>query len=180
MNTVINIPLSKRKLIWVITGSILFILLCAFMLLKASWISDSTFKAAFIKFAGAAGIIFFGIILHYGFKKIKDTNFGLSITSEGFIDNSSGISLGLVKWKDIVGFKELNYQGTKNLIVLVKNPEEYVAKSNGFFSKKMIQANNKMFGSPVAMAATSLTINYGQLKEYILTGFSKYSNKQQV
>lgn len=170
----ISIPLSKRKLKWIMAGSAAFILLSVLLLAKADIFMDTEFKKIVSKIAGAAGILFFSIALYYSFKKMQSKKPGLIITNEGLIDNSSGISIGLVLWKDVTGFKEFTSNGTKNLIIGVNNPEQYIEKADSFVTKKMLQANNKLFKSPIAIAAVSLIINYEELKRLIIEGYQNY------
>jgi hypothetical protein len=104
---------------------------------------------------------------------------GLSITSMGIYDNSSGVNLGLLKWEDIKSFKEYdNRKGTKSLVVLVHNPQDYINRANGFWAKKLLQANYKLAGTPIFLSAVSLSISYEKLKEYVLEGFEKYNVKK--
>lgn len=176
MDAYINIPLSKKKLLWIITGSIAFILLGGFLFAKAKAYETNEVKILFLQITGIASVLFFSLTLFYAVKKINDKKWGLSITKEGIVDNSSGISLGLIKWSDITGFKELNYQGTKNLVILVQNPETYLERAKGPLQRRLVNANFKLFGSPVAIAANALTIKYEQLKEHILQSYNHFNS----
>jgi hypothetical protein len=127
MDTAINIPLSKNKLTWIIIASIFFIMFCTFMFLKADWIGENNAAVKVIsKYGGMAGVLFFIFTLLQAIKKIKSNTTGLSITSEGFYDNSNAANFGLIKWKDVTGFREWTFEGTKCLVVLVDNPKEYI------------------------------------------------------
>jgi hypothetical protein len=178
MNTTINIPLSKNKLTWIIIGSIVFISISAFMFLKADWIGEDNPAIKIIsKYGGMVGVLFFIFTLLQAIKKIKTDSVGLSITMEGFFDNSNAANLGLISWKDIIGFREWTFEGTKSLIVLVDNPNQYIDMTTNFITKKMLQANHKGCGSPIVVSATSLSISYDQLKEYIIDGYANYHKK---
>jgi hypothetical protein len=178
MNTTINIPLSKNKLTWIIIASIFFIVLCSFMFLKADWIGEHNEVIKIIsKYGGIAGVLFFIFTLLQAIIKRKDEKAGFSITSQGFYDNSNAATLGLISWKDIIGFKEWTFEGTKSLVVLVDNPKDYIELEKSFITKKMLQANHKGCGSPIVVSATSLTISYEQLKEYVIDGYANYHEK---
>lgn len=176
MDTAINIPLSKNKLTWVITASIFFIMLCSFMVLKADWIGEDNEAVKIIaKYGGIAGVLFFVFTMLQAIKKRKDETMGFSITGEGFYDNSNAANLGLIRWKDITGFREWTFEGTKSLVILVDNPKEYIETTTNFIIKKMLQANHKGCGSPIVVSATSLSITYEKLKDYIIEGYTKYN-----
>ena len=174
MNKEITIALSKVKIKWIIAGSISLILLSILLVTTADAFMTTDFSKAVSKIAGIAGILFFSLALFFAVKKLNSNEPGIIITKQGFIDNSSGISVGLVEWRDITGFKELTVEYTKNLIVMVCNPDDYIQKADSFIAKKMIQANNKLFKSPIAIAAVSLTINYEELKKLIIEGYQNY------
>ena len=175
MNASINIPLSKNKLTWIIIASIFFIAFCFFMVLKANWIGDNNEAVKTIsKYGGVAGTMFFIYTLLLAIKKRKDEKVGFCIMNEGFYDNSNSTNLGLIRWKDIKGFKEWNFEGTKSLVVLVDNPKDYIQMTTNFIAKKMLQANHKGCGSPIVVSATSLAITYEHLKAAILEGYTKY------
>ncbi len=176
MNTTINIPLSKKKLTWIIMTSIFFIMFSIFMFLKAEWIGDNNEAVKIIsKYGGLAGIFFFIFTMLHAIKKNKSENAGFSITSQGFYDNSNAAKLGLISWKDIVGFKEWTFEGTKSLVVLVDNPKEYIELETSFMVRKMLQANHTGFGSPIVISAVALTVSYDELKEYVIDAYVNYN-----
>jgi hypothetical protein len=176
MNTTINIPLSKNKLTWIIIASIFFIMFCTFMFLKADWIGENNAGIKIIsKYGGIVGVFFFIFTMLQAIKKRKDENVGFSITSQGFYDNSSAAKLGLISWKDIIGFKEWTFEGTKSLVVLVDNPKEYIELETSFIVRKMLQANHTGCGSPIVISATALTISYEQLKEYVIDAYVNHN-----
>jgi hypothetical protein len=178
MDTAINIPFSKNKLTWIIIASIFFIMFCTFMFVKADWIGENNEVIKVIStYGGIAGVLFFIFTLLQAIKKRKDEKAGFTITSQGFYDNSNAAKLGLISWKDIIGFKEWTFEGTKSLVVLVDNPKEYIELETSFIMKKMLQANHKGYGSPIVISATSLAITYEQLKEYLIDGYANYHEK---
>jgi hypothetical protein len=179
MDRIINIPLSKSKLYRIVVISLIFIVLGIGMFTKAGDImNDNTVKKYIVQIAGILVVLLCCFTLYYALKKLKNLEEGLSITDMGIYDNSSGINLGLLKWEDIKSFKEYdNRKGTKSLVVLVHNPQDYINRVNGFWAKKLLQANYKLAGTPIFISAVSLSINYEKLKEYVLEGFEKYNGK---
>jgi hypothetical protein len=178
MNTTINIPLSKNKLRRSIIISAVFILLGIFMFFKGGkMMGDKIVKKCIVEIAGALLVPLCCWTLYYSVKKLKDEQDGLNITDLGIYDNCSGANLGLIKWEDITGFKEYENRGTKSIFILVDNPDQYISKANSFLTKKILQANYKMGGTPIAVSAVSLSVSYEQLKEYILTGDETYRKK---
>jgi hypothetical protein len=175
MSTTINIPLSKSKIRRSIIISAVFIVLGLFMIFKGGEMMGNKIVKKYIVIA--AGVLVVPLCcwtLYYGIKKLKDEQDGLSITDLGIYDNCSGANLGLIKWEDVTGFREFDNRGTKSIFILIGNPDEYISKANSFFTKKILQANCKMGGTPIAVSAVSLSVSYEKLKEYIATGYETY------
>src|SRR3954462_7557927 len=102
----IIIPLNKLKLTTMFLGALVFVGLGVWFVAH-----PSTFARGIFRFMGETGgiiigwasIIFFGLCAIMIFRKIFDNESGLVITSEGIMDNSSGVSAGLIAWADITG-----------------------------------------------------------------------------
>jgi hypothetical protein len=180
MEATINIPLSKIKLYRMIVISIIFIVIGIFMFTKGgNLMGDEITKKYIVQIGGILAILFCCLTLYYALKKIKNLQNGLSITQMGIYDNSSGVNIGLIKWEDIIGFKEWdNRRGTKSLAVIVSNPKDYIGKASNFWQKNLMKANYKLGGTPIFIAAVSLNINYEKLKQYIVEGFEKYNTSK--
>src|SRR5882757_1342609 len=100
------IPLNKLKLVMMFFGALSFVGL-------GGWLVNhpSTFARGIFRFMGDTGgtivgwasIIFFGLCAIMIFRKFFDNKSGLVINSDGILDNSSGVSAGLIAWADITG-----------------------------------------------------------------------------
>ncbi len=155
----VEIPLSKVKIWLMILGSIGFVV-------ASIWIGSKSLVVLPVSIIGAA---FFGTIGVIGLKKIFDQKPGLVLTKEGFHDNSSGVSLGFVKWADVVGVEVMKMKRTRFLVVLLRNPDEYIQREKAKWKARLLEANWKMSGSPVTIASNVLSINFTQLEEVFFT-----------
>jgi hypothetical protein len=106
-------------------------------------------------------------------KKLPDNKPGLIINSEGIIDNSSGVSAGLVLWKDIIEITTSNVMNQKFLMFIVKNPEEYINRQNGIVKRKAMEMNYRSYGSPISISANTLDTNFEELYELLQRKFNK-------
>jgi hypothetical protein len=97
----------------------------------------------------------------------------LIINSEGIIDNSSGVSAGLVLWKDIIEITTSNVMNQKFLMFIVKNPEEYINRQNGIVKRKAMEMNYRSYGSPISISANTLDTNFEELYELLQRKFNK-------
>ena len=84
----VEIPLSKTKLLLGISGSILFVVLGAFLFMTIAD-NQTRFSPTFVKGAGIAGILFFSATGIYGIRKMFDNITGLIIDENGIVDNTN-------------------------------------------------------------------------------------------
>ncbi|MBS1521746.1 MAG: hypothetical protein JST50_12165 [Bacteroidetes bacterium] len=169
----IEIPLSKNKLALLLTGSLAFVSGGIWFVINPKSLSGQSFYRSpeFIFAAGVASILFFGLCAILIFKKIIDNKPGIVVNDFGINDNSSGTSVGLIPWKDILAVRKTVVVNQNMIMIVVSNPEEYINKQGGLIAKKAMQMNYKSFGSPIFISANSLKCNFNQLYEDIMTRF---------
>lgn len=170
------IELSKNKIITSIIGSTIFVLLGVwFLSMDAQTIeSQEEFNSPiFVYGFGIISIVFFGLCDLIWIKKFLDKSPGLVISSKGILDNSSGVSAGVVPWEDISGIEEYQVKKQKFISIQVNNPEKYV--NNGNPLQRMIhRANIKMCGTPVNISTNSLKISHKDLLGIITEYYQKH------
>jgi hypothetical protein len=169
MTEQIEIPLSKNKLILALMGSIVFVGIGLwFVFLAISKVSQ-----AYISLVGLATIIFFGTCAVFIGKKIGDKTPGLVINKQGILDNSSGVAAGLVLWTDMNEIKLTNVAGQRFIMLIVKNPEEYINRQKGFIKKKSMWMNHRFYGSPISIGSNGLKYNFYALHTTIQNKFKE-------
>lgn len=173
-NDQIEIPLSKTKLWLLNIGSILFVLISIWMLIAN--VGFHRYNPIVVKLAAIAGILFFGATSFFGFKKLFDKKFGLIINEEGILDNTSGISVGLIKWDDIVDIQINQVMTNKFISIYVKNQDEYIAKAKNKMMARIMKSNIRMVGTPISISSNTLSYNFNNLKELIFSSFDKYKS----
>ena len=166
----IEIPLSETKILLIIGGSMLFVVVGINMFTTDEY---SGFPPAFLKLIGIVAILFFGATGIYGIIKIFDKNIGLTIDDDGIIDNSSGISVGRINWSDITRIETGEYEGTKFLLIYTTDPEYYIDKVN-VFKRKWMEANNMIFGTPLAISSVSLKLKFKDLERLVYDKLQKH------
>ena len=170
----IEIPLSKNKMFMMLFGSIIFVMIGFFLITNPPKINNAIFgNPTVILISGIDAILFFGFIAFTLFKKLPDNKPGLIINSEGIIDNSSGVSVGIVLWKDIIEIKVTNVINQKFLMFIVANPEEYIKRQNGIIKRKAMEMNYKSYGSPISISANTLDTNFEELYHLLKNKFAE-------
>lgn len=163
------IELSKVKIVLLILGAAAFVLLGAWLLsLDAGTIeSQRRFNNPILIYGvGVASIVFFGLCGLVGIKKLFDKSPGLILSAEGILDNSSGVSAGIIPWSEVVSIGEYQVQKQKFISIQVADPNKY-ANSGNALKRMANRANIKMCGTPVNISANSLKISYSELLETI-------------
>ena len=166
----VEIPLNKKK--------IMLLLICAILLFSGGiWITlnPENFTIGIFKYInpntlkiwGISGAIFFGLALIFGIKKLLDRKAGLIIDENGITDNSNASSIGLIKWEDISGIKTKQILSAKFLLIEVKNPKEYIERTNNRMKTKLMQANMDSYGTPLSITSNTLKYDFEQLEKLI-------------
>jgi hypothetical protein len=173
----IEIPLSKKKLFLILLGAIGFVLIGLWFLINPPISSHQIFGLSSIyPIVGFISVLFFGLGAIAIFSKISDKKAGLIINCQGIIDNSSGVSAGLVSWKDIQEIKVAQVMNQKFLMLIVENPQDYLAKVTNTIKRKGMELNYKTYGSPISISASSLKINFDELHKLLIDKMKEYNS----
>lgn len=160
----IEIPLSKKKLILMLIGSICFVAAGLWFVINPPTISNPFFgNPTVILVTGIASILFFGLCAIYIARKLPDNKPGLIIDNIGLTDNSSGVSAGQILWSDIENISVIEIHRQKLIMLQVKNPQDYIDKQTSGFKRKMMQMNFNMYGTPLSITSNSLQIKFDEL-----------------
>ncbi|MBI5725301.1 MAG: hypothetical protein HZA50_15180 [Planctomycetes bacterium] len=173
------IEMSKKKVLLLILSSFAMVALGTWLFCLDQtaipvlrWLNNPTLVHVLIRGIGVVGIIFFGLSGIFCFKKLLDKRPGLVFNSSGIVDNSSGVSAGFIPWTEIIGVEIFEIHKQKFLIIKVKNPQSYL-KRGGWMKRSLNRASFKMCGSPIAIGANAIKIDFSEL----LSLFSQYQQK---
>jgi len=161
----IEIPLSRTKLLFTVAASILFVILGIYIITTIS-AHQTQVNPLVLKGIGIANILFFGVIGMYGIKKMFDTNVGLTIDDNGITDNTSATSIGLIEWSDITDITTKQIMSSKFLLIFTKDPNASLEKASGL-KRKLMYANMKMYGTPIAITSTTLQYDFNALEKLL-------------
>lgn len=174
MRDKIEIPLSKRKTIITLIGSVVLVVFgCLGAVHPESFVSPIFRNPEVIQVVGIAGVVFFGLCLVFIARKLFDNKPGLIIDLNGITDNSNAIGIGLIEWKDITAIKTTQIVSTQFLTIHINKPEKYIERAKSLLLKKVMLANLKMYGSPISITSNSLKITFNELENLMLERFEK-------
>lgn len=161
----VTIKLNKSRLTVLLIGSIIFFIAGVWMLTGKP--AAGNVSPFFLKLTGIFAVIFFGAGFFFLWKKITDEKPGLIINNEGITDNSSGVSAGFIPWGDITGIKLVKVFNQRFLMLIVRNPDEYILKQANALKRKAMQMNLKNYGSPVGISSNTLQCRLEELKDML-------------
>lgn len=173
------IELSKTKIALAIVGSSAFVAIGIWMLSldEASIRSSRSFRLfwnnpMYVQALGLLSIAVFGLLALFFFKKLFDKKPGLVFSNSGIVDNASAAAAGFIPWSEVMGADIFEMAQQKMLIIHVRDPQKYVDQGNAV-KRKLNQANYNMCGSPIAISANALKINFVELHAL----FDQYQQK---
>ena len=168
----IEIPLSKNKLAGMLVGAIAFVGVGLWFIIAPPPISNPYFGSPTrLLFLGVIAILFFGVGAIYIIRKLQDKRPGLIMDQLNLVDRSSGASAGPILWSDIVNIEVVQIHRQRLIVLEVKNPEYYINKQTSVVKRRMMQANYKMFGSPISITPNTLQIKFDDLMKLLTNGW---------
>jgi len=166
-NLPISIPLSKGKLLLSTLGAFAFVVIGFWFVLAPPSRTGSSLESTLLMVLGLVAILFFGGIAILVIRKIFDSCPGLIIDEQGLMDNSGGLSAGQILWQDIEAIQVLQIQRQRLILVLVKNPQDYIDRQSSGWKRKLMAMNYRQYGTPISISTNSLKISFATLLEML-------------
>lgn len=168
MESTIEIPLSKLKIGLLFIGTIIFVILgILFTTNPEGWLSGGSNSPGFVRVMGVIAVIFFGGCGVFIGRKLFDKTIGLTIDEKGITDNTNGTSVGLIEWDDITGIDKVEIASSKILLIKTDKPDKYIDRAKNGISKRAMKANNRIYGSPISIISSSLSIKFSELESLL-------------
>lgn len=178
MNEKIEVPLSKKKISLLLLMSTVFVALgILFTTNPAQFVTSLYRSPEIIRIVGIASVVVFGFFMVLLARKFFDKKVGLTIDQNGITDNTSMASVGLIEWADITGLAKVQIASTKILMVQTDKPDKYIDRAGNGLTKRAMKTNYKMYGSPLSITSSSLTMNFNELEQLLRTELEKRKNK---
>lgn len=163
----ISIHLSKGKLLLSTLGAFAFVAIGFWFVLAPPSRTGSSLESTLLMVLGLVSILFFGGIAILVIRKLFDSRPGLIIDEQGLTDNSGGLSAGQILWQDIEDFKVLQIQRQRLILILVKNPQDYIDRQSNAWKRKLMAMNYRQYGTPISISTNGLKISFAELSEIL-------------
>ncbi|SDE70953.1 STM3941 family protein [Riemerella columbipharyngis] len=166
MEKEIRIPINKNKyILFLILGGI-FVLISFLAILNRN-ASMGVFGIMIL----SVSIMFWSIVLFFLLKLLRNKN-GLIISEKG-IANHFSLFKETIAWEDLESVYIKKSLGTQFLVLIVKNPEDYINRVKGTWTKKILRRNYRKLGSPI-YTNDSFKISLSDLEKLIISEYQKY------
>ena len=164
----IAIPLSKKKMFQMLMGSIGFVSVGFWFVFKTETINHPIFGSkSIIVVIGIVSIIFFGLCALFYIQKLFDKTPGLIIDNIGITNNSNGVPVDKIFWRDVDHVFVTNINNQCYIMVTVINPQEYIDNASNLLNKKLLQLNFNKYGTPLYIYTNALKTNSEDLFKII-------------
>ena len=174
----IEIYSSKKKSLMLLIGSMAFVVLGFWLLIEADNLTGGRARSPiFTRGIGIASILFFGLGIFIGIKRLVKSEITLIIDSIGLNVNPKKSLTEFIKWNDINGFEEIKIQSSRIVIIGVKNPEYWLEKETSGFRRKLMQFNISNYSSPFNIAASGLDISSEKLIETLNNYYDRHKKE---
>lgn len=165
-----KVPADKGKILLLLLGCIAFVAVSAWLLQKKGIAED---EVLFVKGAAVAGCLFAGVGVIVFTVGLFSSNLGLYITSKGIDFITPFNKTSFVAWNEISGFNIMQVKRTKLLLVMLKDPKEYLKRKSSL-TRWMGSANASIGGTPYSINSNMLKCNFDELTELMQTNFEKF------
>ncbi len=168
----INIPTSKKKSFFLVLLSIVMVAASYFVWIIAE--EQDRSAPIIAQIASVAGMLLFTAAGLASIKNIIWPKLSITINETGILDETNITSVGLIKWEDILGFEEHKVHSTKLLAIKVKNPAVYLEQGGSRIKRQLLKSNQSMYGTPIVISTTILSISYQELCDLLLDYWKQY------
>ena len=159
----IIIPTSKKNIVVILLGSILFI---GIGILMFNAEPSRKYPSAYLHTWGSIGIAFFGLAALYCVKKLLDNKPGLIIDKNGIWNNTSIISKHTIHWHELSGVGLTKIGKEKILFLYFKDDDGFIRKFN-FFERFLMKLNVSIYESPIGISTRSVKYDIEKLHRQI-------------
>ena len=163
----IEIPQNKQRLIILLVSSLVFFAIGIWFVSNPGYFKNGMVgNPDIVSGIGMLTIVVFGLSAFAVGKKMIDQQPGIIIDKTGITDNSSGISAGHIKWRDIKEIKIVKLVNKKFVNIVLMQP---VNKNTD--PKKKAKKNDDVV---VSISNNTLQCTFEELESTLKTAFEKY------
>ena len=163
---------SGKKNIFLLFLSLLFLAAGIYFVLHGEEIAAGKRSPLLVQGIGIAAIAFALLALFFTIKNLFNKRWVLRANPEGLylrIRNEL-----FIPWQEITGFEVFEVRGSKSVLIMLKDPQAYIAKEKSPFLRKMMQWNLRLCGTSVSISSSTMQISHKELLALLIEYWNKY------
>jgi hypothetical protein len=170
---IVEIPVSKAKLAWLLLSGILMTVASALVFLRhpstdyALWLHIVTGACAFLFFAFASVRII---------QKLVAVEPGLRISPRGISGDVIRPRDDTLPWSAIVSVDESARHRQRFVTLKLDDPDAYIARGFDGLAASVMKASVRITGSPINISARTLKISHAGLLQLMRNYFDRYGS----
>jgi len=143
------------------------------------WVADHQEALSPVFYKTLGGIVFGFCVIVGGThsRRLARKNSGLTLSKEGLDDQSSAISVGLIRWRDMVEIKSAKTVTSQLLLIEVKKPEQVIKSAKNKAIKRLMQQNMSLYKTPIVINAKILSCSYEELEESVSEFYNRFAKR---
>jgi hypothetical protein len=106
-------------------------------------------------------------------RRRSDSSAGLTIGKEGIDDQSSDLSLGIIKWGDIKEIDREQCLKERMFILIVRKENDYKKRAKNSAITRLLEQNIRRYGTPVVIDPSYLEISLEELLDQSIEHFKR-------
>lgn len=169
---IMEIYTSRKKNIFLLFLSLLFLAAGIYFVLHGEEIAAGKRSPLLVQGIGIAAIAFALLTLFFIIKNLLNKRWVLRANPEGLylrIRNEL-----FIPWQEITGFEVFEIRGSKSVLIMLKDPQAYIAKEKSPFLRKMMQWNLRLCGTSVSISSSTMQISHKELLALLIEYWNKY------
>ncbi len=161
------VPIQRRKLI--LQGSLFFgIGLVLFLLIYYLGKSQDFASETVFNLFAVLMFLFFLIIAGTYWKNMKNKEAGVELSKQGIDDQSSSISVGLVKWQNVIGVEQVKSVTANYLVIKLKNPNKIIENAPNKAVERLLLQNMRIYQTPLVINVSTLDSDFKTFEGNVL------------
>lgn len=173
MDGKIEVPRSKKKILGLMIGSMVFVAIGIYFI-----VTPEKFQAVpFGTIIGVSAVGFFGTTFSIFLKQLISQKWGLIIDESGIINQSNALDVGLIEWRDILGFETMQVASTKFILIQTDQPDKYIDRGSNSLIRRSMKANLNMYGTPLSISTNTLKMQHTELEDILEKELHKRSSQ---
>lgn len=171
----------RKKLVYSLLISLLFVAAGIWMLTDDSMGDDNLFSKLLIRYpAGISCILLFGLGACLFARRLftRKHSYALALDESGLLVPDFTNRDTVIYWKDIRYFTTYLVARQRILVPVLENPKEYIEREPMRYKKIMMRMNLRSYGSPFGLSASIMNCSFEEIVQTLQQELDAFRQQQ--